>query len=103
VRFPGTDHRDGRDREGDAAGGDQVVAGATEAERTDVAEIAGGFRRAVRGEDHELRLLRLRRPADLAQAEAHLAGLRRNPEGARDINHGTTSCRGSSGAGTGGG
>ena len=32
-----------------------------------------------------------------------LAGVRRDAQGARDVDHGTTSCKGSSGAGTGGG
>src|SRR5712691_7784181 len=61
VRFSGADYRDGRDGKGHAAGGAQVDVGATEAEHTDVPEVPSGVRRTIRGEDHELRLLRLRR------------------------------------------
>src|SRR5438094_1351203 len=103
IRFPGADDRDGGDGEPHATGGAQIHVRATEAEQADVPQIPRRFLRAVRCEDHELRLLRLRRPADLAQAEADLAGLRRDAQGAGDVDHGTTSSRGSSGAGTGGG
>src|SRR5216117_178470 len=103
IRFPGADDRDGGDGEPHATGGAQIHVRATEAEQADVPQIPRRFLRAVRCEDHELRLLRLRRPADLAQAEADLAGLRRDAKGTGDVDHGTTSSRGSSGAGTGGG
>src|SRR2546425_1748103 len=103
VRFPGADHRDRRDGKGHAAGGAKIHVRAAEAEDADVPQIPSGFRGTIRGEDHELRLLRLRRAADFAQAEAHLAGVGRDAQGARDVDHGTTSCKGSSGAGTGGG
>src|SRR5437667_6497271 len=103
IRFPGADDRDGGDGEPHAAGSAQIHVRATEAEQADVPQIPRRFLGTVRGEDHELRLLRLRRPVDLAQAEADLAGLRRDAKGAGDIDHGTTSSRGSSGAGTGGG
>src|SRR5207249_10251816 len=103
IRFPGADDRDGGDGEPHAAGGAQIHVRATEAEQADVPQIQRRFLRAVRCEDQELRLLRLRRPADLAQAEADLAGLRRDAKGTGDVDHGTTSSRGSSGAGTGGG
>src|SRR2546425_1225424 len=61
VRFPGADHRDGRDGKGHAAGGPKIHVRAAEAEHTDVPEVPSGFHRTIRGEDHELRLLRLRR------------------------------------------
>src|SRR5206468_147604 len=80
VRFPGADHRDGRDGKGHAAGGAEIHVRAAEAEDADVPQIPSGFRGTIRGEDHELRLLRLRRAADLAQAEAHLAGDRRTKQ-----------------------
>src|SRR3989442_9125844 len=103
VRFPRADHRDGRDGKGHAAGGAEIHVRAAEAKHADVPEVSGGLRGAIRGEDHELRLLRLRCAADLAQAEAHLAGVGGDAEGAGDVDHGTTSSKGSSGAGTGGG
>src|SRR2546425_9871465 len=103
VRSPGADHRDRRDGKGHAAGGAKIHVRAAEAEHADVPEVPRGLRRTIRGEDHELRLLRLRRAADLAQAEAYLAGVGRDAEGAGDVDHGTTSSKGSSGAGTGGG
>src|SRR3989475_8756775 len=103
VRFPGADHRDRRDGKGHATGGAEIHVRAAEAEHADVPEVPSGVRRTIRGEDHELRLLRLRRTADLAQTEAHFAGVGRNAEGAGDVDHGTTSSKGSSGAGAGGG
>src|SRR3989475_2738718 len=103
VRFPGADHRDRGDGKRHATGGAQIHVRAAEAEQADVPQVPRGFLGAVRGEDHELRLLRLRRAAYLAQAEAHLAGVRRDAEGAGDVNHGTTSSRGCSGGGMGAG
>src|SRR3989442_2110988 len=103
VRFPGADHRDRGDGKRHATGGAQIHVRAAEAEQADVPQVPRGFLGAVRGEDHELRLLRLRRAAHLAQAEAHLAGVRRDAEGAGDVDHGTTSSRGCSGGGMGAG
>src|SRR5438094_9126124 len=78
IRFPGADDRDGCDGGPPATGGAENQVRAAEAEDADVPQIPSGFRGTIRGEDHELRLLRLRRAADLAQAEAHLAGVRRD-------------------------
>src|SRR5256712_11680171 len=103
VRFPGADHRDRGDGERHATGRAEIDVRAAEAEQADVPQVSRGFLGAVRGEDDELRFLRLRRAAHLAQAEAHLAGVRRDAEGAGDVDHGTTSSRGCSGGGMGAG
>src|SRR2546428_7334942 len=103
VRFPGADHRDRGDGERHATGRAEIDVRAAEAEQADVPQVPRGFLGAVRGKDHELRFLRLRRATHLAQAEAHLTGVRRDAEGAGDVDHGTTSSRGSSGGGTGAG
>src|SRR5207244_12985661 len=103
VRVPATDNRASGGGERNATCRAEIDVRAAEAEQADVPQVPRGFLGAVRGKDHELRLLRLRRAAHLAQAEAHLAGVRRDAEGAGDVDHGTTSSRGSSGAGTGAG
>src|SRR2546422_11033021 len=53
VRFPGADHRDGRDGKGHAAGGTKIHVRAAEAEHMDVREVPSGFRRAIRSEDQQ--------------------------------------------------
>src|SRR5207245_10562954 len=57
---------------------------------------------AVRGEADRLRALRLRPPTDLPQPEPHVARVRRDPEGAGHVDHGTISSNGSSGSDGGG-
>src|SRR2546430_1723655 len=98
VRVAGAEDGDGRDGERHPAGSPQIDVRAGEMQQTDLAEGRDRVRRAVRRDDDDLRALRLRGPADFSKSEAHLAGVRRDTEGAGNVNHGTTSSMGSSGS-----
>src|SRR3989442_6038622 len=102
VRLAGADYRNRGNGERHPARGAQVHVRTPEAEPAHVPEVLDGVLRAVRGEDDELRALRLRCATDLPQPEPHVARVRRNPEGAGHVDHGTTSSNGSSGSGGGG-
>src|SRR5881396_3346384 len=79
-------------------GGPQVDVRAGELQQANLAEGRERVRRAVRRDDDDLRALRLRGATDFSQSEAHLARVRRDPEGPGDVDHGTTSWMGSSGS-----
>src|SRR3989475_9209201 len=98
----GADYRNRSNGERNPARGAQVHVRARKPEAAHVPEVLDGVLRAVRGEDDELRALRLRRATDLPQPEPHVARVRRDPEGAGHVDHGTTSSNGSSGSGGGG-
>src|SRR5712692_462944 len=99
VRLAGVEHGDRGDGKRDAARGAQVDVRSRESQHPDVLEVLGGFRRTVGGQHDELRALGLRRAADLAQAEPHIARVGREAEGSRDVDQDTTSSTGSSGSG----
>src|SRR5439155_26739911 len=84
------------------ARGAQVHVSAREADPPDCPEVLDGVLRAVRGEDDQLRAPRLRRATELPPPEPHVARVRRDPEGAGHVDHGTISSNGSSGSDGGG-
>src|SRR2546426_10117295 len=76
VRLPGTDHRDGRDRERHTTGGPKVDVRPGESEEFDVPELVQRTFRAVRSNDDQLGALCLCRPPNLPQSKSHVPRVR---------------------------